>query len=462
MCVLQANNALVGIYPWNLYSSSPKSLQLSFSGSSRTFVDNVISRLLVFQRAGFPSATIDRLSLYDLDSSYDIFAQYPGDSQPATYLRSLKKLKMCNCPISRATTQHLLQLTGLQELDLFGVLDQGEPLFLKNMHRLVGLKKLTLGDFPGAEEAGGGNRSNGNGRLAALFSSIQRLPSLTSLSFSQCTPPTALVASLSSLTGLKELVMDSACEKWPGDTAAALTAVGRLTALTRLELIGAECDVTPLLQQLAALTNLRELGMECWNGTHLESMAAMSSLTSLTLSMVAHGRLIELSPADFNCLRSLQRLAKLSVTTDQSPGIPCLKSIAAALPQINTLQLCMHVEDDDREADGLLQCVASFRKLRHLKLEEIEFPALALAHLASLPHLTSLYVRVDTCELLDEHMEQMACLDSLQDIDLDCEVTGSGIYWLRHLPKLQRVKANVKPKLSEEIRKMLPFIVLKH
>ena len=243
-----------------------------------------------------------------------------------------------------------------------------------------------------------------------------------------------------------------------------------------------DCDdnMCPLCRQLSALTNLRALMLYCEEGEDVRLAAQATSLTSLHLSISD-----EWSPyrdmaeyftaADFSSLASLSAVKELDIRTADVP-IEHMQAILQALLQVTCLSLPLSRRGEEHEyeheneheyeheyGDQVLQSVGRLFELQRLSFVHINqpFSPSGVEHLSGLSCLTRLAFDETSAslELTTEHLRLMACIRSLEEVDLGIfDVTYGGLCWLSTMPRIKKV--SVKRGLPDGVTRALSPSIL--
>lgn len=302
--------------------------------------------------------------------------------------------------------QHISNLTGLKELNLWGtgILGTG----LEHLAKLDSLERLWLG-----------RTHVGDNKLAHLL----HLDSLQFL-YLRSTPTTdAGMAHVGKITSLEILSLGN------GVGNEGLVHLRHMTKLKRLHLWQTRVNQEGLihLRHLDNLEHLR-LGFDVDRGLkHLSNMASLKSIRIDTGLM---------TPKEFAMLSNMKSLEEVSVNCSKrhwgDNTSQVLKELAQLL-ELKSLHVCRGLTDE-----GLVN-IATMQSLQELSIMEAEITGDGIAALAAIPSLRKLYF-AETSLPSERQWHALGTLSSLETLRLSFLQSAITDAHIANLSRLSRLK----------------------
>jgi len=309
----------------------------------------------------------------------------------------------------------------------------------------------------------------------AILPAVSKLTGLKSLALEQVNLSEKGIALLQNLRSLKFLSIRSA-QAQPGKAALAqlddrcVEQLAQFTGLVSLCLGGGKVT-DEALAHLVKLSGLRELDL--WGPEirdpgliHLERLVSLQylrlgGLTFNQESLAAVGRLTSLRVLDLGGLKitdaGMVHLAPLTQLEDlrlngteiSDQGLAHLRSMGS----LKRLELAKGGHGTGVISDAGAAYLAELKSLEHLSLFNLDFTDAGLAHLATFPHLKTLYLptatyadpKMDQFVYTDAGLEALSRLSELEELMVGSPaITDAGLAHLARLPRLTKLDVTAR------------------
>jgi len=391
---------------------------------------------VVFRHAGFSAAGMKAVAQWrSLRTLRFIFGEVSEDMLAALVdLRGLETLELFNAHtlLTEAHVAQISHLRGLRSLSL-NMLSTEEAAAFTTLRAMVKLRELSLGLSGGVSDAtleavaclkGLTTLALGYDVRATAIGQLRALRRLRTLSLHSVAVTERVAVELKQLPCLQELQLhDSEV------TAEGMSGLAELPGLSDLVIYGRGHPVGQHVRDLAGSASLRRLEFHCvWlDDAGMRAIGQLANLREL------HFGPVQLGDERFLALRSAESLQYLNV-----------EPLAAG--------------DDFNDKD--LKALRGHPGLRKLELFLPDITAAGLRELRSLPKLAVL--RIEMGRITDEGMAALQAIKTLRELDLErARITDAGVARLRHFPALRVLSlANARTLTDVGAKELAPLSAL--